>query len=137
MAPTSGAGEVTSSATTDTTAEDACVVVPSQDLCSAACEPLTDCCKCGGPLPLPSGRATCAIPTGIVGAFCPWPVESVRLDDVSLPQGVADCSDPNALWVQFHADGERIVELCGAACATYLAGTFASLEMEVGFCEAA
>jgi hypothetical protein len=118
-----------------TTAVGECVVDPAQDLCSESCDRLVDCCKCNGTTALPQGLGTCVLPTGIVAALCSSWIMSVRLDEVPLGEGGAPCGEPEVMWVQYEQSGERIVELCGDACTTYLDGSFGELVMQV-FCEA-
>jgi hypothetical protein len=124
--PTSSTGDAT-------TGE--CVVDPAQGLCSEGCDRFVDCCKCNGTTALPGDLGTCVLPTGIVAAQCPSWITSVESDGAPLAEG-GDCGEPDAMWVQYEQNGERIVELCGDACTTYLEGSLGELVMRV-FCEAA
>ncbi|MFY0538984.1 hypothetical protein [Nannocystis pusilla] len=135
--PDGEATGTTSSTGDATTAVGECVVDPAQGLCSEGCDAIEDCCKCNRPTPLPTDVGGCAIPSGIVATLCPWSIDEVRLDGEPLAEGESECGEPPGMWVQYEQNGDRIVELCGEACATYLSGSFAELVMEVAFCEAA
>lgn len=129
-----GTGAVSSTGDDATTAVGECVVDFAQGLCSEACDVFRDCCKCDGQTLLPGATESCVIATGILTDKC-WSVNNVRLDGMALTQG-GECGEPDVMWVQFGQGGQQIVELCGDACATYLAGGFGELELEM-FCEAA
>ncbi|MCY1009727.1 hypothetical protein OV079_30015 [Nannocystis pusilla] len=137
ITPTGEATGTTSSTGDATTAVGECVVDPAHDLCSEGCDAIEDCCKCNRPTPLPPDVGGCAIPSGIVATLCPWSIDEVRLDGEPLAEGESECGEPPGMWVQYEQNGDRIVKLCGEACATYLSGSFAELVMEVAFCEAA
>ncbi|MBK7827705.1 hypothetical protein [Nannocystis sp.] len=111
-----------------------CVVDPAQDVCSDACD-VSDCCQCVPQKLAPDpGAVDCKIAAGIVTAVCPWSITSVRIDGVWVEQDV--CEGPGSGWTQTPESGDIVVELCGDACTTYLAGDFAELEIYV-FCEVA
>lgn len=134
-----GTGEVTTAASaTDsggTTELGPCVVDPAQDVCSAACDFPNDCCQCEAQKLAPDpGAVDCKIAAGIVTAVCPWSITSVRIDGAWVEQDV--CEGPGSGWTQTPENGDIVVELCGDACTTYLAGDFAELEIYV-FCEVA
>lgn len=129
-----GTGATSSTGDDSTTAVGECVIDFELGLCSEACDGLRDCCKCDGQTLLPGATESCAIATGIVHDQC-WDVNGVRFDGMLLAEG-NECGEPDVMWVQFGQGGQQIVELCGDACATYLAGEFGELELEM-FCEAA
>ncbi|MBZ5708732.1 hypothetical protein [Nannocystis pusilla] len=130
---TGTAGASASTGEASTTGE--CAIDFAQGLCSAACDVFEDCCKCSGQTLLPGATESCAIETGIVDDLC-WSVFRLRFDGMPLVEGGDPCGEPDVQWVQYGQDGQRIVELCGEACAAYLAGAFGELTLEM-FCEAA
>lgn len=112
-----------------------CIADPAKGICSESCDYWNDCCQCEGKTLTPMGATECTIAMGIVTARCPWSLWGVRLDGKSLDPLFA-CSGMEPGWTSYPQDGDIVVELCGDTCAAYLAGAFATLELEM-FCEVA